>query len=64
MRINNPRVHMRSLATRGSKSELSHATKEAIKVVKAAGYEFIIVETSGIGKGIPKSLKFVIYLCM
>lgn len=42
---------MRSLATRGSKSELSHATKEAIKVVKAAGYDFIIVETSGIGKG-------------
>jgi methylmalonyl-CoA mutase len=49
--INNPRVYMRSLATRGSKSELSHATKEAIHVVKAAGYDFVIVETSGIGQG-------------
>ena len=49
--INNPRVYMRSLATRGSKYELSHATKEAINIVKAAGYDFIIVETSGIGQG-------------
>ena len=49
--INNPRVYMRSLATRGSKSELSVATKEAIQVVKAAGYDFVIVETSGIGQG-------------
>ena len=49
--INNPRVYMRSLATRGSKSELSEATKEAIEVVKAAGFDFVIVETSGIGQG-------------
>ncbi|MGG4201798.1 fused isobutyryl-CoA mutase/GTPase IcmF [Peribacillus frigoritolerans] len=49
--INNPRVYMRSLATRGSNTELSHATKEAIDVVKAAGYDFVIIETSGIGQG-------------
>ena len=49
--VNNPRVYMRSLATRGSKSELSDATKEAIDVVKAAGFDFVIVETSGIGQG-------------
>ena len=49
--VNNPRVYMRSLATRGSKSELSAATKEAIDVVKAAGFDFVIVETSGIGQG-------------
>ena len=49
--INNPRVYMRSLATRGSKTEFSDATKEAIDVVKAAGYDFIIIETSGIGQG-------------
>jgi methylmalonyl-CoA mutase len=49
--INNPRVYMRSLATRGSKSELSKATKEAITIVKAAGFDFVIVETSGIGQG-------------
>ncbi|HJV45744.1 MAG TPA: fused isobutyryl-CoA mutase/GTPase IcmF [Bacillota bacterium] len=49
--INSPRVYMRSLATRGSKSELSKATKEAVAIVKAAGYDFVIVETSGIGQG-------------
>jgi isobutyryl-CoA mutase len=49
--INSPRVYMRSLATRSSKSELSKATKEAVDIVKAAGYDFIIVETSGIGQG-------------
>src|SRR5690625_5281684 len=49
--IVNERVYMRSLATRGSQSELSHAIEDAIKVVRAAGYDFIIVETSGIGQG-------------
>lgn len=49
--INNSRVYMRSLATRGSKSEISQATKDAINIVKAAGYDFVIVETSGIGQG-------------
>ncbi|MFE4141454.1 fused isobutyryl-CoA mutase/GTPase IcmF [Peribacillus sp. YIM B13472] len=45
------RVYMRSLATRHSKSELSLAIKDAISVVKAAGFDLIIVETSGIGQG-------------
>lgn len=45
------RVFMRSLATRGSKSELSLAIRDAISVVKAAGYDMVIVETSGIGQG-------------
>ena len=49
--IFNPRVYMRSLATRGSKTELSFAIKDAINVVKAAGYDLIVVETSGIGQG-------------
>lgn len=49
--IFNPRVYMRSLATRGAKSEVSTAVEEAIQVVKAAGVDFIIVETSGIGQG-------------
>ncbi|WCK54378.1 methylmalonyl-CoA mutase family protein [Aneurinibacillus sp. Ricciae_BoGa-3] len=49
--INSPRVYMRSLATRKSHSELSKAIGEAINIVKAAGYDFIIVETSGIGQG-------------
>ncbi|MGM8214979.1 fused isobutyryl-CoA mutase/GTPase IcmF [Bacillaceae bacterium W0354] len=49
--IFNPRVYMRSLATRDSKSELSKAILDAIHVVKASGFDFVIVETSGIGQG-------------
>ncbi|WP_449538094.1 fused isobutyryl-CoA mutase/GTPase IcmF [Ferdinandcohnia sp. Marseille-Q9671] len=49
--IFSPRVYMRSLATRGSKTELSLAIKDAIAVVKAAGFDLVIVETSGIGQG-------------
>ncbi|KGP92476.1 methylmalonyl-CoA mutase [Pontibacillus chungwhensis BH030062] len=45
------RVYMRSLATRDSRSELSKSIKEAIDVVKVAGFDLIIVETSGIGQG-------------
>ncbi|MEI5909056.1 fused isobutyryl-CoA mutase/GTPase IcmF [Bacillus spongiae] len=45
------RVYMRSLATRGSKSELSLAIRDAINVVKAAKFDLVIVETSGIGQG-------------
>src|SRR5213080_1312153 len=49
--IFNERIFMRSLATRSSKSELSLAIKDAVAVVKAAGFDLIIVETSGIGQG-------------
>lgn len=49
--IHNPRVYMRSLATRKSKTELSLAIRDAVQVVKAAGFDLIIVETSGIGQG-------------
>lgn len=45
------RVYMRSLATRGSRTELSLAIRDAINVVKAAGYDLVIIETSGIGQG-------------
>src|SRR5688500_6887769 len=48
--INNPRVFMRSLATRQSNLALSVHVKEAIQVLKAAGYDLIILETSGIGQ--------------
>ena len=49
--IFHPNVYMRSLATRDSRSELSSSIKDAIAVVKAAGYDAVIVETSGIGQG-------------
>ena len=45
------RVYMRSLATRDSRSELTAAIEEVIDVVRASGYDFIIIETSGIGQG-------------
>jgi len=48
--IYHDRVYMRSFATRGSASEISNAAAEAICVLKAAGYDVIIVETSGIGQ--------------
>jgi len=48
---NTPRVYMRSLATRKSGSELSGAVKDALKITRAAGFDLIIVETSGIGQG-------------
>ena len=48
--INNPRVYMRSLATRQSNLALSKYVAEAIEVLKAAKYDLIILETSGIGQ--------------
>lgn len=48
--IKNPRVYMRSLATRQSNLALSKYVKEAVDIVKAAGFDLIILETSGIGQ--------------
>ena len=48
--INTPRVYMRSLATRQSNLALSKYVNEAIEVLKAAEYDLIILETSGIGQ--------------
>ena len=46
-----PRVFMRSLATRDFGSEISQALPEVIDACKAAGFDLIVVETSGIGQG-------------
>ena len=48
--INNSRVYMRSLATRQSNLALSKHVQEAIDVLKAASFDLIILETSGIGQ--------------
>ncbi|MFP2996655.1 methylmalonyl-CoA mutase family protein [Spongiivirga sp. MCCC 1A20706] len=48
--INSPRVYMRSLATRQSNLALSKYVNEAVEVLKAAHYDLIILETSGIGQ--------------
>ena len=48
--INNNRVFMRSLATRRSNLALSKHVAEAVQVLKAANFDLIILETSGIGQ--------------
>ncbi|SDT94222.1 methylmalonyl-CoA mutase [Polaribacter sp. Hel1_33_78] len=48
--INNSRVYMRSLATRQSNLALSKYVHEAVQVLKAAEFDLIILETSGIGQ--------------
>jgi methylmalonyl-CoA mutase len=45
------RVFMRSLATREAGSEISAALPEVIAACKVAGFDLVIVETSGIGQG-------------
>jgi len=49
--INSPRIYMRSLATRRSRTEIPEALAESIEVVQAAGYDLVIAETAGIGQG-------------
>ncbi|MEJ2729699.1 MAG: methylmalonyl-CoA mutase family protein [Deltaproteobacteria bacterium] len=49
--IGNPRVFLRSLATRTSQTEIPEVLTEAIEAAKAAGYDLIITETAGIGQG-------------
>ncbi len=48
--ISNGRVYMRSLATRQSNLALSKHVAEAVQVLKAARFDLIILETSGIGQ--------------
>ena len=48
--IKNSRVYMRSLATRQSNLALSKHVSEALAVLKAAQFDLIILETSGIGQ--------------
>ncbi|MEO6882778.1 MAG: methylmalonyl-CoA mutase family protein [Bacteroidia bacterium] len=48
--IRNERVYMRSLATRQSNLALSKYVREAVDIVKAAGFDLVILETSGIGQ--------------
>ncbi|MBL7181045.1 MAG: cobalamin-dependent protein, partial [Desulfobacterales bacterium] len=49
--IDNPRVYMRSLATRRSQTEIPLVLADAVNVIKAAGFDLIIAETAGIGQG-------------
>ncbi|MCS4434386.1 methylmalonyl-CoA mutase family protein [Aquiflexum gelatinilyticum] len=48
--INHSHVYMRSLATRQSNLALSKYVQDAVDIVKAADFDLIILETSGIGQ--------------
>ena len=48
--FNNPKVYIRSLATRGSLGGLSAKTIEMTDVLRAAGFDYIFVETVGVGQ--------------
>ncbi len=49
--ISNPRVYMRSIATRRSHTEIPESLEEILNAVKAAGFDLVIAETAGIGQG-------------
>jgi methylmalonyl-CoA mutase len=49
--INSPKIYMRSLATRQAGKEISAALPDIVAACKCAGFDLIIVETSGIGQG-------------
>jgi methylmalonyl-CoA mutase len=49
--IQHPNVYMRSMATREAGTEVSKALPDAIAACKLAGFDLILVETSGIGQG-------------
>ncbi len=47
---NDPGVFIRSMATRGSLGGLSKKTNDAADVLDAAGYDYVIMETVGVGQ--------------
>jgi isobutyryl-CoA mutase len=49
--INHNNIYMRSLATREAGSEISQALPDVIAACKVAGFDLVLVETSGIGQG-------------
>ena len=49
--IDHPRIYMRSLATRGANAEVPECLEDVLAVMRLAGFDVIIVETSGIGQG-------------
>jgi isobutyryl-CoA mutase len=56
--INHPRAYMRSLATREDNKALSSAVQEAIDICKAAAFDFIILESAGVGQSDASILDF------
>ncbi|WP_298624858.1 fused isobutyryl-CoA mutase/GTPase IcmF [uncultured Zoogloea sp.] len=57
--IEHPNIFMRSLATRDTGKEVSVSLPEVIAATKLAGFDLVIVETSGIGQGDAAIVPFV-----
>jgi len=57
--ISSPRAYMRSLATRESDKALSEYVQEAIDICKAANYDFVILESAGVGQSDASILDYV-----
>ncbi|HMI77784.1 MAG TPA: cobalamin-dependent protein, partial [Ferruginibacter sp.] len=57
--ISSPRAYMRSLATRESDKALSEYVQEAIDICKEAAYDFIILESAGVGQSDASILDYV-----
>jgi methylmalonyl-CoA mutase len=49
--IHSANIYMRSLATRGGGSEIAACLPDVIAACKCAGFDLLVVETSGIGQG-------------
>jgi LAO/AO transport system kinase len=43
-------VFIRSMASRGALGGLSHATQDAANILDAAGFDYILIETVGVGQ--------------
>lgn len=48
--ISHPRAYMRSLATRDDNTALSSAVQDAINICRSEGFDFIILESAGVGQ--------------
>ncbi len=57
-------VYVRSLSTRGKHGGLSHATREVAMVLDAAGFDWILVETAGVGQTELDILKLAHLICV
>ena len=56
--ISGPRAYMRSLATRETDKALSAHVREAIDICRGAGYDFIILESAGVGQSDTSILEY------
>jgi methylmalonyl-CoA mutase len=49
--VSSDRIYMRSMSTRGSKGELNESIDDVVRICQHAGFDLILIETSGIGQG-------------